>query len=312
MDLSRLTRRPASAAVAIAMIVAIAAFSPPAKSARTTALSDAASRSIEADWVRAHLDSVLRELPQHDTRAFTSAQREHRETLLATLKIYRDRGDFPRNYDFPGKAVPYFTDRKTGTLCAVGYLLASTGRQDIVDRVTRANNNVRVRQLAGDTALAAWLDQNGITLDEAARIQVMYVQSGPFDLSPSQIRRVAMVAVTPFALAGAVITSTWNVLGNSDGHRMSSSVTGIVSGIVSVGIGAELSSMQGIPKSSGMIMAGVGGASIAFAVRSLVHRHDVANAVREEQKTVIVHPIVSPTISMGKNPSAGFSVSMQF
>ena len=294
------------------MIVAIAAFSPPAKSARIGALPDAASRSIEADWVRAHLDSVLGELPQHDVRAFTAAQRERRATLLATLKRYRDGGDFPRNYDFPGQAVPYFTDRKTGTLCAVGYLLASTGRRDLAERVTRANNNVRVHQLAGDTALVAWLDYNGITLDEAARIQVAYVQSGPFDLSPGDVRRLALVVITPFALAGSVVTGTWNVFGNSDGHRMSSNVTGIVSGIVSVGIGAELSSMQGIPKSSGMIMAGVGGASIALAVRSLVHRNDIANAVREEQKTVVVHPIVSPMIAMGKNPSAGFSVSMRF
>ncbi len=277
MALLRLTRRPASAAVAVAMIVAIAAFSPPAKSARIGALSDALSRSIEADWVRAHLDSVLGELAQHDIHALSVAQRERRAALLSTLKSYRDRGDFPRNYDFPGHAVPYFTDRRTGTLCAVGYLLASTGRRDIVDRVTRANNNVRVHELAGDTALVAWLDNNGITLDEAARIQVMYIQSGPFDLSPAQIRRVAMVAVTPFALAGAVVTSTWNVFGNSDGHRMSSSVTGIVSGLVSIGVGAELSSMQGIPKSSGMIMAGVGSASIALAVRSLVHRNEIAN-----------------------------------
>ena len=97
MDLSRLTRRPASAAVAVAMIVAIAAFSPPAKSARISALSDAASRSIEAGWVRAHLDSVLDELPQHDIHALNAVQRDRRAMLLATLKSYRDRGDFPRN-----------------------------------------------------------------------------------------------------------------------------------------------------------------------------------------------------------------------
>jgi hypothetical protein len=29
--------------------------------------------------------------------------------------------------------------------------------------------------------IVAWLGENGVTLDEAARIQVAYVQSGPFD-----------------------------------------------------------------------------------------------------------------------------------
>ena len=71
-------------------------------------------------------------------------------------------------------AVPYFVDRKTGTLCAVGFLLASTGRADIVDRVAGVNNNVYVAELAGDTAFTAWLVEQGITLDEAARIQVPY------------------------------------------------------------------------------------------------------------------------------------------
>ena len=61
-----------------------------------------------------------------------------------------------------------------------------------------------------------------------------------------------------------------------------------------------------------MIMAGVGSASIALAVRALVHRNEIANAVREEQKTVIMHPIVTPMIATGKNPAAGLSVSMRF
>ena len=124
--------------------------------------------------IRTHFDSVLTGLGSRDLTALTQEQRARRASLMTTLRAYQARGVFPHNYDFPGQDVPYFVDRKTGTLCAVAHLLASTGRRDIVDRVARANNNVLVPQLAGDSAFTHWLSDNGITLDEAAFIQVPY------------------------------------------------------------------------------------------------------------------------------------------
>lgn len=87
-----------------------------------------ASEDSEVLRIRSHFDSVLVELLRRDTRALTAVQRGHRADLVETLKRYRDRGVFPRNYDFPGQAVPYFVDRKTGTLCVMAHLLESTGR----------------------------------------------------------------------------------------------------------------------------------------------------------------------------------------
>ena len=43
-----------------------------------------------------------------DMAALTNEQRARRASLLETLRVYRDRGAFPQNYDFPGQAVPYF------------------------------------------------------------------------------------------------------------------------------------------------------------------------------------------------------------
>src|SRR5213075_961843 len=103
-------------------------------------------------------------------------QLARRAAAISTLRGYRNRGVFPHNYDFPGQAVPYFVDRKTGTLCAVAHLLASTGHRDIVDRVSKTDNNILVPQLAGDSAFSAWLSDNGLTLEEAAHIQVPYAQ----------------------------------------------------------------------------------------------------------------------------------------
>jgi hypothetical protein len=122
-------------------------------------------RSAEVRRIRTHFDSVLTELTARDVHALSGNQIARRRALLTTVRAYRERGVFPHNYDFPGQAVPYFVDRKTGTLCAVAHLLESTGRRDIVDRVARANNNVWVAQLAGDSAFTNWLDANGITLD---------------------------------------------------------------------------------------------------------------------------------------------------
>src|SRR5580765_1480660 len=82
--------------------------------------------------VRAHLDSVLPELRSRDVGILTATQRARRTQVIANLEDYRDRGAFPRNYDFPLQPTPYFVDRKTGALCAVAHLLTSTGRSDIV------------------------------------------------------------------------------------------------------------------------------------------------------------------------------------
>jgi len=137
-----LTRLFAGSAVALSSV--LAGFHPaPARSSITP-------EGMEVHRIQAHFDSVLAELSARDVADLTSAQHAARVRLLETLRTYRDRGIFPHNYDFAGRAVPYFVDRKTGTLCAVAHLLASTGRRDIVDRVARTNNNVWVPDLAGD------------------------------------------------------------------------------------------------------------------------------------------------------------------
>ncbi len=302
MALSRQTRRFVFTALAVVAIATISAWSLP---------TNPTARPLEDQWVRAHLDSVLRELPRRDISALSETQRERRAALIARLQNYRDRGQFPRNYDFPGEAVPYFTDRKTGALCAVGDLLTSTGRKDIVERVTRGNNNVRVRQLAGDTTFGAWLKENGLTLAEAARIQVVYAQSSM--INSAELRRGAYLVMTPFALAGSVGSSLWNTFGNSDGHRRSGAISGIASGLTSITLGVALSGTPGIPKSSGLISAGIGGVAVALAVRSLVRHRELTNeAIRAEQRSVIVQPVITPIFEMAHRTGAGFSVSMKF
>src|SRR5581483_9807416 len=136
----------------------------PVSAAVTAARSFSPVNDTAGDHVRRHLDSVLVELRANTPTTLDPVRVARRARLIEELAAYRNRGAFPHNYDYPGQLVPYFRDRVTGALCAVGDLLASTGRTDIVERVVRSDNTVRVVQLGGDTAFRHWLDDNGLTL----------------------------------------------------------------------------------------------------------------------------------------------------
>jgi hypothetical protein len=218
---------------------------------------------------------------------------------------------FPHNYDFPGQAVPYFVDRKTGTLCAVAHLLASTGHRDIVDRVSKTDNNILVPRLAGDSAFSAWLTDNGLTLEEAAHIQVPYAQP----VSKAEVvRDLAFVAISPFALAGSAITSISNLRGNSDGHRRWVNGVGIVSGVTTMIVGARVaaSDMTGDATAIGGALTAIGTTSVALSVRG-IHRHRTfVEAQREASRHAIAQATVSPIVTMGSHPTAGVGVSLKF
>ena len=284
--------------------------------ASTTAIGRASSASrerndarMEVRRIRIHFDSVLSELGARDVRSLARVQQAHRAALLVTLRDYRARGVFPHNYDFPGRAIPYFVDRKTGTLCAVAHLLESTGRRDIVDRVARADNNVLVPQLAGDTAFTGWLDANGITLGEAAFIQMPYSQP----VSSAEVaRNVGLVAITPFALGGAVATSLMNALGNADGHRTRVSKLGIISGIATAGLGAVVMSNSSVSKQIGASGMVLGLTSIALSTRSMRNHSTVIAAREAERARSVTQTSLAPIISTSNGGSAGLAVSMRF
>src|SRR5689334_7735975 len=130
------------ASVALPLVV-LAAVAPSRASTHDPAIapspasshSPSVARAQEVHRLQVRLDSVLSELSVRDVHQLSDLQRARRGAVLATLRVYRDEGQFPHNYDFPGEAVPYFVDRKTGVLCAVGYLLDASGRRDIVDHV---------------------------------------------------------------------------------------------------------------------------------------------------------------------------------
>lgn len=141
-----------------------------------TTPAHAASRHPEVRRLQAHFDSVDRELnrPAHPTDPV--GQHARRTQLRAWLRAYRDAAAFPRNWKHPG-ATPIFRD-DSGALCAVAYLIARSGRSDLVAAIADTRNYAYVRDLAGHAGLRAWLDSVGLSVAEAARIQPAYA-SGP-------------------------------------------------------------------------------------------------------------------------------------
>ncbi len=131
----------------------------------------------EVDRLRAHFAQVDRELTSRDVSHLTSAQRRAREAHIARLRAYAAAGAFPQNTRHPGAYVPYFVD-DAGTRCAMAFLIEQSGAGDYVARVATRMNYAYIGAIARDAELGAalreWLDANGLTLDEAARIQPAY------------------------------------------------------------------------------------------------------------------------------------------
>lgn len=313
-------RRYVVPAVAALAALTIAANAPAGSVQSASAHSASAPRAIESSRVRevsrirSHFDSVLVELRARDVGPLSLAQRARRTALLATLRAYRDRGEFPHNYDFPGESVPYFVDRGTGTLCAVAHLLESTGRRDVVDRVARTNNNVWVAELANDNELARWLDTNGLTIAEAARIQVPYVgdpapivQVGDAGVS-SSYRTGAAVAI-----GGAAAASLWNSFGNTDGHRRIGNFVGMTAGVAAIGLGAAGFGGRGAAPALGAASIVAGGLSTFLSTRGLLrHRSFVAAERAASRDRLAARTSVSPLIPVGSSNGAGVAVRIEF
>lgn len=129
--------------------------------------------NAEVARIQDHLTAVLRSLRADAPAHLTPRQLAARQTAIGWLEEYRAAGTFPHNHVHPEGRVPVFVDPH-GTPCAVGYLMLRSGEHELVEEIVRTDNLVRVPELAGDERLDAWLDEHGLTLAEAARIQPMY------------------------------------------------------------------------------------------------------------------------------------------
>jgi hypothetical protein len=144
------------------------------------------ARADEAARVRAHLIHAATALRHHDA-GWNPAQLQARHAALAVLDAYIARGDFPRRTDDPyGALRPRFIDDR-GVHCAVGALIAASGRDDLAHQIAATDEYAFVRDIQVP-ALAQWAAEHGFSVDELAMIQPSYSAPPTLDSTRRQIK----------------------------------------------------------------------------------------------------------------------------
>ena len=268
----------------------------------------AVGHGFEVRRIQAHFDSVLSELRARDVAALTANQLAERSRVIGVLVAYRDRGVFPHNRDFAGQAIPYFIDRPTGTLCAVAHLLESTGRRDIVDAVATMDNNVWVSDLAGNREFEGWLDQHGLTLSEAARIQVPYVGDGV--VPEPQVSALYSRGTSTAVVGATAAVSAWNAFANRNGQQGIASLAGIAAGAVAAGYGGAVIASGDAPRGIGAMSIAAGGVSAFLATRGFLRQRHLAAEAKKAQ--LASRTTVTPIVPLDGQRGAGLSISIKF
>jgi hypothetical protein len=231
---------------------------------------DSALRRHEVGRLRAHFDAVLTELNARDVSSLAPAQKAARADLVRTLAAYRDAGVFPHNHDFPGEHIPYFRDAH-GTLCAMAYLVAATGRGDIVDATAERRNNAYVPDLAADSRLGSWLDSVGLTVAEAARIQPAY-DGGPTIVVVEQRHRARYVVPSVALGIPALFTAVVNWRAPRDKRSDGTLFLGALTGAATAMLGAAILTDERDGPMLGIADVTVGSAALVAAVRRSLRR----------------------------------------
>jgi len=249
--------------------------------------SAASFAASEQARVRAHLESAERELRVAPVAGLTLSQRAARERALERLHEYWVRGVFPRNTDFPNERVPYFIDRH-GTRCAMAHLIEQAGDAEFVARVTATQNNAPIRDWQGDPELVAWVDANGITAIEAARIQPAYGCEGvarppcpelPNLPSGTSQASTGYKTTTGMSVGVDVLAVALNSLARTGLSPTVTGAIGIASGALGIVVGAPNFNESGSRRTLGFVNAGVGAVSAAIGVYRLTGKRPAVTPV---------------------------------
>jgi len=255
----------------------------------------------EAIRLRAHFDSVDRELRVRDVSTLTARQRASRTRLISWLRDYRNAQQFPVNDQFSDRMVPIFRDSR-GTLCAMAYLIDRSGRGDIVDHVARTRNNAFIPELTDDPELVAWLETSGLSVKEAARVQPTYGPPGPIIIVENENRVSTNYAILSMGLGGSSLgTLGFNIL--SPGYA--SGAAGVIAGVATIIAGAAHLEESGGNKKVAVANTAVGSVALVgglrglFAARAVHLRQHAATSNRG----IISEATIAPDLIVGFNSS---------
>jgi hypothetical protein len=247
----------------------------------------------EATRLRRHFDSVEAELRARDVSSLTPAQRGARAEQIRLVHEYAKLGAFPRNEDFPGRWVPYFRDRR-GNLCAMAFLIAASGRGDIVDRVARTRNNAYLPDLVDEPGLAEWLSDHGLTVAEAARIQPKY-GGGDIVIGKDKVSsEYAALTGVSTVLAGASVVLNLRSLDEVTRYR-GRGLLGLAAGGFAIGLGvSKLGDYASPGDAMGVWSIGVGSAAVILGARSVFWKRPAPAAAPRAESRLEVMPVALP------------------
>jgi hypothetical protein len=155
-----------------------------------------------------------------------------------------------------------------------------------------------------------WLDAHGITLSEAARIQVPYWDPGT---PAEQARNTAFGIAAPVALGTAMIATATNLIGNRDGRHPVFSLLGLVGGAASVAVGARLMNNTDFPSALGRTSAAIGGISMGVSLHALVNRHRSVVAQKEAAaRRTVVRATIAPLVARDGLAGAAVALAVRF
>lgn len=224
------------------------------------------ARHAEVARVRAHLLGAEQVLLARNLGGISARQRDARRRCLDELRAYRQRGIFPHNHGQLHRRTPVFVDEH-GTRCAMAWLIERSGDAGLVRHVATTRNLATIRELADEPELVAWLDRNGLSLEEAARIQPEYGLS----LSVEDDERRHAVLGGFGAAVGALGTGL-NVIGSSPGTRgRVRAWVGITMGLSSAAMGLPALEHEGGVRAIGILDLGLGLLSTGLGLRQLHH-----------------------------------------
>lgn len=266
---------------------------------------------VEDARLRRHFATVLKELRTRDVAHLTEAQRAARATHIARLAAYAERGAFPQNTDFYGRHMPYFIDR-AGTRCAMAYLIEESGSDEFVARVAEKMNNAFVSEISRDVELggplAAWLEDNGLTEAEAARIQPAYGPPPPPPAPPKPPVTTAYKVGTGAAIAGGIGTLALNITTADLGMSgRTQGWLGVGAGALGLGMGVAALMENDRYATLGVLNGGIGAVALVAGLQAILRGESPSDhAGRPDRRTVTVAPYGSGTRRTGLMLSVNF------
>jgi hypothetical protein len=265
----------------LTLAIALAGTAAACADARATSTPPAAQAEVER--IQRHLAAVEAEMRAADVSHLDTSQQMARRVHLDRLNAYREAGVFPHNHVATVR-VPFFIDEH-GTRCAMAHLIESSGGGGVVARVAKERNSAYVRELTDEPELVAWLDQNGISLAEAARVQPTYMP----EPDPEAIRESFLYPSIAANVAGGAAMGM-NV---RDGAGKGAGWFGVAAGAAGAAFHtpAVFDDERDLERTVGIIGVGVGIAAAALGVRTLMNQPgpgEVRARGRGRQPTVAI------------------------